>query len=165
MPIYLLMCPGQLDNQVDPVERIAMRKRKAWQGGGACEFELCACADARGGRGLGSGGLVGQVGVCGCGLRLGAVSGSGGDSEPALLMAARCPPRSYVEVEGHQVSVATARRAARLGSLGRVPSAEPRTPRSWPLGHATEPLAFASSVGQALNLSALSFHIRNTAVK
>lgn len=75
------------------------------------------------GRGLGGGGPAGQVGVCGCGRRLGAGSGGGGgDSAPALLMAARWPLPSDVVVEGQQGSVRTARRAARPGSLGRVPS-------------------------------------------
>lgn len=82
-------------------------------------------------------------------------------------MAARWPLRSDVVVEGQQGSMVTARRAARLESSGRVPSAlspGPRGPGPWD-ARATEPLAFASSVGQALNLSALSFHTKDTAVK
>lgn len=121
-----------------------------WQSRGACEFELRACADAPRRRGFGSGGLAGQVGVCGCGRQLGAVSARGCNSAPALLMAARWPLRSDVVVEGQQGSVCTARRAARPGFLGRVSSSEPRNLRSWSLGRAAEPLAFASSVGQAL---------------
>lgn len=73
--------------------------------------------------GGGGGGLAGQVGVCRCGRRLGAGSGGsgGGNSAPALLMAARWPLPSDVVVEGQQGSVRTARRAARPGSLDRVP--------------------------------------------
>lgn len=137
-----------------------------WQSGGACEFELRACADAPRRRGFGSGGLAGQVGVCGCGRRLGAVSAGGCNSAPALLMAARWPLRSDVVVEGQQGSVCTARRAARPGFLGRVSSSlspGPCGPGPWDALPSRWPLL--PPWVRLLNLSALSFHTRDTAVK
>lgn len=106
-----------------------------WQGRCAGRFESRACAGAPRGRGLGGGGLAGQVGVCGCGRRLGAVSDGGCNSAPALLMAARWPLRSEVVV----------RKPARLGrtvrprSLGTVPSSpSPGSCSLCPLGRSAK---------------------------
>lgn len=79
------------------------------------------------GRGLGGGGLAGQVGVCGCGRRLGAVSGGGANSAPALLMAARWPGPSDVVVGRPAGLGADREETVEAGVLG------PRIVRSLPL--------------------------------